>query len=284
MLLLVDLDGVVYLGAEPVPGVAAVLAARAAAGDDVVYVTNNSMWYRADYVTRLSGMGAPVTPDLIVSSARATALYLRDLEPPVHRVLVVGGPGLVHEIRDAGMEVLSGADAAERWTATGRDAAAAVGQVDAVVVGLDTEFTYGRLACAAAAVRAGARFVATNRDPIYPMEKGFMPGAGSVVAAVVTASGQEPVSIGKPGPLLLQVAARATGGNVADAVMIGDSMVTDIPAAIAVGARSVLMLTGITTRAQVEAMPASVQPTEIATDAAELAAVLERLAAETSPA
>jgi HAD superfamily hydrolase (TIGR01450 family) len=284
MLLLVDLDGVVYLGAEPVPGVAAVLAARAAAGDDVVYVTNNSMWYRADYVTRLSGMGAPVTPDLIVSSARATALYLRDLEPPVHRVLVVGGPGLVHEIRDAGMEVLSGADAAERWTATGRDAAAAVGQVDAVVVGLDTEFTYGRLACAAAAVRAGARFVATNRDPIYPMEKGFMPGAGSVVAAVVTASGQEPVSIGKPGPLLLQVAARAAGGNVADAVMIGDSMVTDIPAAIAVGARSVLMLTGITTRAQVEAMPASVQPTEIATDAAELAAVLERLAAETSPA
>jgi ribonucleotide monophosphatase NagD (HAD superfamily) len=67
MLLLVDLDGVVYRGAEPVPGIAAVLAARAAAGDDVVYVTNNSMWYRADYVTRLAGMGAPVTPDRVVS-------------------------------------------------------------------------------------------------------------------------------------------------------------------------------------------------------------------------
>ena len=284
MLLLVDLDGVVYLGAEPVPGVAAVLAARAAAGDDVVYVTNNSMWYRADYVTRLSGMGAPVNPDLIVSSARATALYLRDLEPPVRRVLVVGGPGLVHEVRDAGIEVLYAGDAAERWIANGRDAAAAVGTVDAVVVGLDTEFTYGRLACAAAAVRAGARFIATNRDPIYPTDKGFTPGAGSVVAAIVTAAGQEPVvSIGKPGPLLLQVAARAAGGNVADAVMIGDSMVTDIPAAIAVGARSVLMLTGITTRAQVEAMPASAQPTEIAADAAELAVVLDRLASGTTP-
>ena len=284
MLLLVDLDGVVYLGAEPVPGVAAVLAARAAAGDDVVYVTNNSMWYRADYVTRLSGMGAPVSPDLIVSSARATALYLRDLEPPVRRVLVVGGPGLVHEVRDAGIDVLYAGDAAERWIASGRDAAFAVGTVDAVVVGLDTDFTYARLACAAAAVRAGARFVATNRDPIYPMEKGFMPGAGSVVAAIVTASGQEPVSIGKPGPLLLQVAARAAGRNVAEAVMIGDSMVTDIPAALAVGARSVLMLTGITTRAQVEAMPESLRPTEIAADSAELALVLDRLVAGTTPA
>jgi len=98
------------------------------------------------------------------------------------------------------------------------------------------------------------------------------------VAAVATAAGREPVSLGKPGPLLLQVAARAAGARVEDAVMIGDSMVTDIPAAHAVGARSVLMLTGITTRAQVEAMPADLRPTEIAADAAELARVLDRLA------
>jgi 4-nitrophenyl phosphatase len=282
MLLLVDLDGVVYRGAEPVPGVPAVLAARVAAGDDVVYVTNNSMWYRADYVERLSGMGAPVSPDRIVSSARATALYLREMKPPVRRVLVVGGPGLVHEIRDAGIEVLFSADAAERWIANGRDAAAAVGTVDAVVVGLDLEFTYARLACAAEAVRAGARFVATNRDPIYPHEKGFMPGAGSVVAAIAAASLCEPVSIGKPGPLLLEVAAHAAGRDAADAVMIGDSTVTDLPAAHAVGARSVLMLTGITTRAQVAALPAAAQPDEIAEDASELAAALDRLAARTA--
>ena len=284
MLLLVDLDGVVYRGAEPVPGVPAVLAARAAAGDEIVYVTNNSMWYRADYVTRLESMGAPVSPDLIVSSARATALYLRDLHPPVRRALVVGGAGLVHEIRDAGIEVVLSGDAAERWNANGRDAAAAVGPVDAVVVGLDLEFTYGRLACAAEAVRAGARFVATNPDPVYPLEKGLMPGAGSIVAAVVVASGREPISIGKPGPLLLQVAAHAVGRDVAQAVMIGDSLVTDVPAAHAVGARSVLMLTGITTRDQVAALAASEQPTEIAADAAELAVVLDRLAAASPPA
>ena len=281
MLLLVDLDGVVYRGAEPVPGVAAVLAARAAAGDEVVYVTNNSMWYRADYVTRLSAMGAPVSPERIVSSARATALYLRDLEPRVRRALVVGGPGLVHEIGDVGIEVVYSGDAAERWKTNGRDAAAAVGSVDAVVVGLDLDFTYARLACAAEAARAGSRFVATNRDPVYPLEKGLMPGAGSIVSAIETACGLSPVSIGKPGPLLLRVAAHAAGGDVASAVMIGDSVVTDVPAAHAVGARSVLMLTGITTRAEVAALPAADQPTEIAADAAELAAALDRLARAT---
>jgi len=278
MLLLVDLDGVVYLGAEPVPGVAAVLAAHAAAGDDVVYVTNNSMWYRADYVTRLEGMGAPVSPDRIVSSARATALYLLDLQPPVGRALVVGGPGLMHEIRDVGIEVVSSSDAADRWTTNGRDVAAATGQVDVVVVGLDLDFSYARLACAAAAIRAGARFVATNRDPIYPTERGLTPGAGSIVVAVEAASGRTPISIGKPGPLLLEVAAHAVGGDVTRAVMIGDSLVTDVPAAHAVGARSVLMLTGITTRAQVAALTIADRPTEIAADSAELAAALDRLA------
>jgi phosphoglycolate/pyridoxal phosphate phosphatase family enzyme len=277
MLLLVDLDGVVYRGSKAVPGVAAVLTARAAAGDEVVYVTNNSMWYRADYVTRLQSMGAPVAPDRIVSSARATALHLAESSPRPRCALVVGGGGLMHELRDVGIEVMPSADAAARWNANGRDAAAATAGVDLVVVGLDVEFTYAKLAVAAEAIRAGARFVATNRDPIYPQERGLMPGAGSVVAAIETASGVKPVSIGKPGPLLLEVAAHSVSRPVTEAVMIGDSLVTDIPAAHAVGARSVLMLTGISTAAEVSALPAAQRPTEVATDAAELAAALARL-------
>jgi 4-nitrophenyl phosphatase len=224
-------------------------------------------------------MGAPVSPDLIVSSARATALYLRDMRPPVGRVLVVGGAGLVHEIEDVGIQVVYSGDAADRWKDNGRDAAAAVGDVDAVVVGLDLEFTYGRLACAANAVRAGARFIATNLDPVYPLEKGLMPGAGAIISGIETASGHSPaVSIGKPGPLLMEIAAHAVGGDVREAVMIGDSLVTDLPAARAVGARSIMMLTGVSTRAQIEALSAADQPTEIAADAAELAAALDRLA------
>ena len=139
--------------------------------------------------------------------------------------------------------------------------------------------SYGKLAVAAEAVRAGARFVATNRDPVYPLEHGLMPGAGSIVAAVAAASGVEPVSIGKPAPLLLEVAARAAGHSPAEAVMIGDSLVTDIPAARAVGARSVLMLTGISGAAQVAALAPADRPTEVAADAAGLAAALDRLAA-----
>jgi len=277
MLLLVDLDGVIYRGADPVPGVAALLADRVAAGDDVVYVTNNSMHYRADYVTRLAAMGAPVSADRVVSSPRATALYLVDHEPSVRRVLAVGAAGLDRELRDVGLEVVGAAHVAERMAKEGLDGWAAAGHPDAVVAGLDPQLTYLRLAAAADCVRAGARFIATNRDPVYPTERGLRPGAGSIIAAIEAASGVRPIVIGKPEPLLLEEAARAVGANPRDAVVIGDGLVTDIAAARAVGARSVLILTGVSSRAEAEALPADLRPTALAADAAELASALEAL-------
>ncbi len=279
LLLLVDLDGVVYRGADPVPGVAAVLAARAAAGDDVVYVTNNSMHYRADYVTRLAAMGAPVSPDRVVSSSRATALHLRAHEPSIRRVLALGAGGLERELRDVDLDVVTSAAAATRMTQEPIDGFAAAGQPDAVIVGLDPNLTYLRLAAAADCIRAGARFIATNRDPIYPTERGLRPGAGSVVAALEATTGITPVSIGKPEPLLLEIAAEAVGRDAADAVMIGDGIGTDLAAALAVGARSILMLTGVTTPDELDALPAHGRPTAVARDAAELEAALGRLAA-----
>ncbi len=288
MLLLVDLDGVVYRGREPVPGVAAVLAGRVARGDEVVYVTNNSMHYRADYVTRLTAMGAPVAADRVVSSARATALYLAEHEPPIRRVLVLGGRGLRRELEDVGLAVVDAREAAEQLAEREADATPAggppvdpfelAGRPDAVVVGLDPRLTYRTLAFAADVIRAGARFVATNRDPVYPSERGLRPGAGAIVAALEATTGVTPVSIGKPAPFLLEEAARAVGRRAAEAVMIGDGLLTDLAAAHAVGARSVLMLTGVTTRAQLEELPASQRPDAVAADAAELAQVLDRLA------
>jgi 4-nitrophenyl phosphatase len=278
LLLLVDLDGVVYRGNDPVPGVAAVLAARAALGDDVVYVTNNSMWYRAEYVTRLAAMGAPVDADRVVSSARATALYLRDHEPDVRRVLALGAGGLERELRDAGFEVVTAANAATRVTQEHAESWVAAGEPDAVVVGLDPQLTYLRLVVAADCIRAGARFIATNRDPVFPTERGLRPGAGSIVAAVEATTGVTPISIGKPAPYLLEEAARAVGREPTDAVMIGDGLATDLAAARAVGARSILMLTGVTTSAQFEALSPGDRPTEVAADADSLAAAIERLA------
>ena len=278
LLLLVDLDGVVYRGADPVPGVAAVLAERAALGDDVVYVTNNSMHYRADYVTRLAAMGAPITADRVVSSARATALHLVTHEAGVRRVLVVGAGGLERELRDVGLEVVTAGHAATRMHQEGIDGWSAAGAPDAVVTGLDPNLTYLRLAAAADCVRAGARFIATNRDPVYPTERGLRPGAGAVAAALEATTGVTPLSIGKPAPHLLELAAEAVGRHASEAIMIGDGIGTDLAAARAVGARCVIMLTGVTTRDQVEALPADEQPMTVAVDAAGLAAALDALA------
>lgn len=278
MLLLVDLDGVVYRASEAVPGVGSVLAARATLGDDVVYVTNNSMYFHADYLPRLAGHGAPVGQDRVVTSARATALYIRDHLPQVRRVLAVGAGGLDRELREAGLDVVGAAHAATRMSQEGIDGWTAAGHPDAVVVGLDQQLTYLRVAAAADCVRAGAILLATNRDPVYPTERGFRPGAGSVVAAVEVASRTTAVvTIGKPEPYLLEAAAHLAGADVTGAVMIGDAL-TDIAAGRAVGARTVLMLTGVTTREAADALAPADRPTRVAADADELGRVLEDLA------
>jgi len=271
VLLLVDLDGVVYRGETAVPGMAALLAARQATGDTVIYVTNNSRWHRDEYQARLESMGVPVRHDRIVTAARATALVLtEDGARPL--TMVFGGPGLARELREVGLRTVS---PTERGLAAGPQALA---------VGVDFSLTYRRLSTAAEAVRRGARFVATNRDPIYPSVDALWAGAGSMVAAVATAAGRGPdVVVGKPEPRLFQTAAESVGEAPERAVIIGDSLYSDIAAANAIGARSVLMLTGVTSRAQAELAAgsrAAAVPTAIAADAEELATVLALLAIE----
>jgi len=148
------------------------------------------------------------------------------------------------------------------------------------VVGVDFSLSYNRLSIAATAVRRGARFVATNRDPMYPTAEGLNAGAGSIVAAVAVASGREPDDvIGKPEPRLFQAAAELVGVPVEEAIVIGDNLVTDIRAANAVGARSVLMLTGVVSPEEWRTNTRTdIQPTAVAADAAELAKVLASFA------
>jgi len=266
VLLLVDLDGVVYRGPVPVPGMPELLTERVAAGDVVVYVTNNSRWHRTEYQARLRSMGAPVAPDSVVSAARATALALAEHPRRPRTVLVLGGPGLMREIRDAGLRAVA---------ATPRGLAA---DPDAVVVGVDFSLTYRRLSIAAEAVRRDTLFVATNRDPVYPTAETLAAGAGSIVAAVAVAGRREPdIVIGKPEPGLFREAARSVGMRVEEAIVIGDGLGTDIAAAVRVGARSVLMLTGVSTRAHVDALPEDAGPTWIAEDPPDLARLLARL-------
>src|SRR5918999_4172933 len=204
-------------------------------GDDIVYVTNNSMHYRADYVTRLETMGCPVSAERVVSSSRATALHLVNHESDIRRVLAVGAGGLERELRDVGLDVVTAGHAATRMHQEGIDGWAAAGAPDVVVTGLDPNLTYLRLAAAADCVRAGARFIATNRDPVYPTERGLRPGAGAVAAALEATTGITPLSIGKPEPHLFEAAAEAVGRTPAEAIVIGDAISTDLAGAKAIG-------------------------------------------------
>ncbi|HVM30833.1 MAG TPA: HAD-IIA family hydrolase [Candidatus Limnocylindrales bacterium] len=266
MLLLVDLDGVVYRGSEPVDGVAEVLQARATAGDRVMYVTNNSRSHRDEYHARLARMGVPLDERSVVTAARATAVLVAELDPAPRVVMFIGGPGLAQELRDAGLEVVGPVE-----EGLAKDP-------DVLVVGVDFELSYQRLSIAVEAVRRGARFVATNRDPLFPAEARLTAGAGAMVAAIAAAAGREPdLVVGKPEPRLFEAAAEIAGMDVRDAVVIGDNLLTDIGAAHAVGARSILMLTGVTAPEEAEAAPPDRRPTAIAADAGELAARLRDL-------
>ena len=172
-------------------------AAERRSGDTIIYVTNNSRWHRTEYLARLAAMGAPARLEHILTSGRGTALALAHLSRPPRRTLVFGGPGLARELEDAGLAtvpcVLESLDPAP----------------DAVVVGIDFELTHERLSVAASAIRDGALFVATNRDPVFPLPARLMAGAGALVAALVAATGREPdLVIGKPEPGLLREARR----------------------------------------------------------------------------
>jgi 4-nitrophenyl phosphatase len=262
VLLLVDLDGVVYRGPEPVAGMPALLDDRVARGDTVIYCTNNSRWHRSQYRARLAGLGAPVEERTIVTAARATALLLAERRPRV--TMVLGGPGLGREIHDVGLRTVAP-------TARGR-----AERPDALAVGVDFSLSYERLSIAADVARSGAFFVATNRDPVFPLPDGLHAGAGSIVAAVSVASGREPdESVGKPEPRLFLEAAALAGVPPSEAIVIGDSLHSDMPAAAAIGARAILMLTGVTDPATAERLEDPLRPAAIAKDASELAAILD---------
>lgn len=264
-----DLDGVVYRGDTPVPGAVDLIGRLHAAGVLVRFATNNSMVERAGYVARLRSMGIQTSIDEIVTSTSATVEHLKRVAPEVRRVLAVGAPGMVAELQAGGYAVTPAASAVPPGYAGDRLADA----YDAVIVGLDPMVEYARIAAAATAVRSGARFVATNADPRYPTAAGFLPGAGSIVAAIAAAALAQPEVIGKPEPAMFAAILAAAGVPPSEAVVIGDSADADVVAAHRAGIASVLVLTGVTDRAAAERLPAERRPTAVAADPGEVAAL-----------
>lgn len=252
--LLIDLDGVVYRGDTPTPGATEFFARLRHLGLRYLLTTNNSTRTPAQFAARLRAMGIAVEPDEVLSSAVASAMYLERVAPPGARVMVVGEAGLREAVAERGFIL---ADEAP----------------DFVVAGLDRHFDYGRLTRAARAIKAGARFVATNPDASLPTADGELPGAGSILAAISVASGVQPVVIGKPEPTMLLMGAQRLGLTPEETAMVGDRLDTDVAGARRAGMPAILVLTGISTR---EDLPsAQYQPDLVCQDLRELAHMLE---------
>ncbi|MEO8251374.1 MAG: HAD-IIA family hydrolase [Chloroflexota bacterium] len=270
-LVIFDLDGVIYRGLQPVAGAASLVAALRRQGTHIRFATNNSMATRATYVERLAEMGIPSEVDEIVTSTSATIDHLQAHMPDVRTVLAVGAAGMLDELRAAGFEAIAAGEAVDAAYGGGPLPAA----YDAVVAGLDLGFDYLRLAAATTALRAGSRFIATNADVRYPTPTGFLPGAGSIVAALRVASGVEPLVIGKPEPGIFQAILEQAGVARGDAVAIGDNPDADMVAAHRAGIASILVLTGVADAAIADALTGERRPDHVASDPAGVAALLQ---------
>jgi len=226
-LLLVDLDGVVYLGKQPIEGAAEALAGARSAGARPIFVTNNAARPPDEVAAQLAKLEIPATADAVMTSAVAAAQVLAQRYPAGSPILVVGGAGVRDALRAAGLSPVD--QAADKPLA--------------VLQGFAPEVGWPMLAEAAVALRAGAGWVATNADRTLPSPRGPLPGNGSLVAALATATGQRPEVIGKPEPALFAAAIHAGAGR--NPLVIGDRLDTDIAGARAAGLPSLLVLSGV---------------------------------------
>ncbi len=225
---LFDLDGTIYLGERLIPGADATIAALRAAGRRVVFLSNKPLQTRAEYAAKLTRLGVPAAPDDVISSSLVLARYLRDRDPGAP-VFVIGEPPMREEMAAHGFEVRP--DERVRW----------------VVIAFDRTFDYAKLNVALQAVRQGARLIATNPDRTCPVEGGEIPDCAGMIAAVEAVTDRKVEAIvGKPSPIILEVALAALGVPARDAAIVGDRIETDIVMGRRLGLGTVLVLSGIT--------------------------------------
>ncbi|GAA2531250.1 HAD-IIA family hydrolase [Pilimelia columellifera subsp. columellifera] len=227
-LVIFDLDGVVFLGAQPIPGAPEAISQLDAEGVAAAFATNNASRRPAEVAALLRGMGVPARAGEVHTAARAAAAELARRLPAGAPVLVVGADALRAECAEVGLAVV---------------AAAAEAPV-AVVQGYGPQVSWAELAEACVAVRAGAAWVATNTDRTLPSPRGPLPGNGALVAALAVALDRQPdIVIGKPAPGLFEQAARRAGAT--RPLVVGDRLDTDIEGAVRAGMDSLLVLTGV---------------------------------------
>lgn len=254
---LLDLDGVVYIGDDAVPGAVAGLAAARGLGMTLTFVTNNAARPAEVVAEHLSTLGVPAAPAEVVTSAQAGAALLAERLPADSRVLAVGGPGVAIALERAGLQPVR--------TGEPNDA-----DVRAVLQGFGRDVAWSDLAAAAVAARNGIVWIATNPDLTLPVPGGRAPGNGALVAAVAAAAGREPDEIaGKPYPALMRASIDRTGAK--RPLVVGDRLDTDIAGAASVDVPSLLVLTGVTDIATLIAAPHGMRPDFVGEDLGALA-------------
>ena len=226
---LLDLDGVVYVGEDPIPGVPKALAGTREAGMRLAFVTNNASRTPDQVAALLSGMDVPAEPTEVITSSQAAAHYLADRLPAGAKVLVLGTTGLIDAVTERGLTPVFSAD----------------DEPVAVVQGFFQGIGWQTLAEGAIAIRAGALWLATNLDATVPSPRGPLPGNGSLVAALQHATGVTPAATGKPDPAMHAESVQRSGAK--HPIIVGDRLDTDIEGAARAGAPSLLVLTGVTT-------------------------------------
>ena len=233
--LIIDMDGVLYLGNQPMPRLREFIAFLREQSVQFVLATNNSTKTPQERVEKLASMGVRVSPDEVLNTGQATARFLAREYPRGTRVHVFGMTALKQAIEDEGFIL-------------------ADESVELVVASMDRDVTYEKLELATILIRSGARFFATNLDPTYPSEKGLLPGTGSLIVALEAASGTVPTTVGKPEPIMYELAMEQMNAPKETTAIIGDRVDTDILGGKRANLTTICVLSGSSSRAEAEAI------------------------------
>lgn len=257
--LIIDMDGVLWHGNNPLDGVTEFFETLRELAIPFVLATNNATLTQQQYVDKLAKMGISIRPTEILTSSMATSHYLAEHIPSdKRRVFVIGEEGLRQPLSELGF-ILT-----DLYQVDQPDKGITNQGADLVVSGLDRKLTWDKLATATLNINAGAKFYATNADTTLPTELGEVMGNGGTLAALEAVTGVKPISLGKPEPILYQHALSILNTQADNTIAIGDRLNTDILGAVNAGMRSIMVLTGVSTRADISNV--SYQPTWVMDD------------------
>jgi 4-nitrophenyl phosphatase len=231
--LILDMDGVLWRDADPIGNLRGIFERIAAIELGVVLCTNNSTRTPEQYLEKLGSFGVALAPWQIVTSSGALAHALSRIYPEGGKVFVLGEVGLTEALRQMNFEPVTELGGARPI---------------AVAMGMDRQVTFEKLRAATLLIRGGVPFYATNPDRTFPTPEGLIPGAGALMAALVTATDVQPTVVGKPRPGMLELALDRLGLPRERTLVVGDRLETDIAAGQAVGCRTALVLSGVSTR------------------------------------